>query len=631
MARRMELLGVALGIAIVGALPACQGGKTATTTGKLSSLSPTERVEYLSDWHYMRSQVAPGRVHQLDLADPTQYRFLERRLKMAGKSPGNSPYLFQFLAAARNQPWRWVAKSGVRSAALTATADAAPEPLHFVTAAVSKPLKAGEGLASASFPSRAEMVGGEEIRVGTIYTYLDVTFSDTNGTPLADLAMAEDYTGGANVDVATPADLTLTNSTSYLSDSAKFEVYLDENGAEQYLSSYTAETRIVDGTLTYDVAVEAPDDIKYSDNLISVCLNRTWTQDCDYDLTGDLWALKLPLKGSITVTSANHTINARAVENCRADPAQCDFNGDMVINEDDGYITLKLTDFGGGCQAEKSLGMTGFWQSATVSPDTAGTDDKVLSWDMTGAAAASFGAGCRQMQDNVSLLMKIRFPVIQNVPRKYTSSVVTVTTPGDNGDALLCCPMQITNSCFAAGTLIEMANGKLVPIESIAAGDRTLMPPRGNRRSLTVTDTAKGVELESMVRIRDETGRSLLMTSMHPIATLDRGMVIAKNLKRGDIVLTKAGPSKLVDVRRQRYDGKVYNLKVGSAIEKASLGPDDTVVFANGFLAGDGQVQARYEQMVFAKAHDSDVLKRLPARWHRDYESYLARQVAQRR
>jgi hypothetical protein len=108
-------------------------------------------------------------------------------------------------------------------------------------------------------------------------------------------------------------------------------------------------------------------------------------------------------------------------------------------------------------------------------------------------------------------------------------------------------------------------------------------------------------------------------------------MVVAKNLKVGDAVLTKTGPSKLVDVRRESYDGKVYNLKVGSVAEKASFGPDDTVVYANGFLAGDGQVQARYEQMALAKAHDVDVMKRLPARWHRDYELSQARKVAQRR
>jgi intein/homing endonuclease len=138
--------------------------------------------------------------------------------------------------------------------------------------------------------------------------------------------------------------------------------------------------------------------------------------------------------------------------------------------------------------------------------------------------------------------------------------------------------------------------------------------------SLTVADTAKGFETVPMVRIEDEKGRSLLMTEMHPIQVVERGMVTAKHLKEGDMVMTQSGPSRLVHVTRQKYDGTVHNLKVGTGVETQSLGNDQTVVYANGFLVGDGQIQSKYESIeLSANKMQGSPLSRLPARWHRDY------------
>ncbi|MFY2560003.1 Hint domain-containing protein [Corallococcus terminator] len=138
--------------------------------------------------------------------------------------------------------------------------------------------------------------------------------------------------------------------------------------------------------------------------------------------------------------------------------------------------------------------------------------------------------------------------------------------------------------------------------------------------ALTVMDTAIGVEAVPMVRIRirSEAGRSLLMTEMHPIQVLARGMVQAKALKKGDVVMTRAGPSKLVEVSREPYAGKVYNVKVGSDAEKLALASDQTVVYANGFVVGGGQIQQKYESIAMTRK-DGDVLAHLPEKWHRDY------------
>jgi hypothetical protein len=89
-------------------------------------------------------------------------------------------------------------------------------------------------------------------------------------------------------------------------------------------------------------------------------------------------------------------------------------------------------------------------------------------------------------------------------------------------------------------------------------------------------------------------------------------------LNVGDVVMTKDGPSELVQVERQSYDGKVYNLKVGSPTESLDIGPDQTTFYANGFLVGDGQIQTKYEMAEFSKK-EGNILERLPKKLHRDY------------
>jgi hypothetical protein len=102
-------------------------------------------------------------------------------------------------------------------------------------------------------------------------------------------------------------------------------------------------------------------------------------------------------------------------------------------------------------------------------------------------------------------------------------------------------------------------------------------------------------------------------------------MVQARALKQGDVVMTQAGPSRLVEVSREPYAGKVYNVKVGSDAEKLALAQDQTVVYANGFVVGDGQIQQKYESIAQTQK-SADVLASLPSRWHRDYKLAARRQ-----
>jgi hypothetical protein len=97
--------------------------------------------------------------------------------------------------------------------------------------------------------------------------------------------------------------------------------------------------------------------------------------------------------------------------------------------------------------------------------------------------------------------------------------------------------------------------------------------------------------------------------------------------------MTRTGPSRLVRIERRMYDGKVFNLKVGSKTEKTRLGEDQTVFYANGFVVGDGQIQSRHtdlemKRLTQKKGH---ILERLPRVWHEDYLAFAARQRSQGR
>jgi len=297
--------------------------------------------------------------------------------------------------------------------------------------------------------------------------------------------------------------------------------------------------------------------------------------------------------------------------------AALDAGGDPPPGTSAGQVKLVLTNVGGGCDVDAtsalSAPMSGFWHYVTLSGN-----DQVLFWDATGTNALYFDEGCSQIQNSAKLTMRIPVPV-KSVPggTPFTTSFTISNDPDTLRPDFALKPITLTNSCLAAGTEIELATGSRAPIESLRIGHVVFNPYAGSSQSLTIRDTATGTEASPMVRIRDEAGRTLLMTEMHPIATPDRGMVQARALRTGDVVMTTQGPSRLVDVSREAYSGKVYNLKVGSEAEMASLGKDQTVVHANGFVVGDGQIQSKYEALSLTQGRRT-TLDQIPERWRRE-------------
>ncbi|MCP5108332.1 MAG: hypothetical protein GY950_33405, partial [bacterium] len=172
--------------------------------------------------------------------------------------------------------------------------------------------------------------------------------------------------------------------------------------------------------------------------------------------------------------------------------------------------------------------------------------------------------------------------------------------------------------CFAAGTNILIADGSSKEIEaSTGNGDERVKT--GSGEILNVIGTTRGTEPLPMIRIKDEKGGDVLITDGHPVFTVSRGVVLAGNLKKGDIVKRIDGNAKITSITYEAYDGMVYNLRLGSL---EGGGRDKTSLFANGILMGDNMMQRYYGRLDKQKdLNQKNVLERgLPKEWLKDYQ-----------
>ncbi len=589
------LLAGLMGPLTASALPA--GGQNSQIDWTQSEFSGAARPEALSlaelktyheDRSYVRSLVKPDVATSLDYSDPRVFRFVLARLKMTGKTPRTAPRLFDLInerRAADHQHKRYMEST-------QAFANVRKEQ-HFINSSnfLTESSPYMEANALVTYPGVAN------------YLYVDSAAWDNNGTPLGVMGYAEKYSGSIAKSVAI-GDITKTSALDYEVDS-----YALTDSASGLRESYILREN--NRKCQFDLStLNITDPVnKTGGQCVDICLNRTWTGDCDYDLTGTPTALKIPLSGSIGISFNN---------------PNCVFDANRIAQYQNGTVTppgdikVVLGTVGGGCDVDSANAlhtpMQNFWQHVTLSDG-----GKMLSWNLTGADAALFDPSCRQVQDELFLTMILGIPMKQGAVELPPRPIVLSNDPDSQAtDYQLPC-MSMTNSCLAEGTQVQLADGRLVPIESIQIGDKIFNPFHPGAQELTVTDISKGFETVPMVRIKDQAGRDLLMTEMHPIATVDRGMVQARKLRVGDKVHTQTGVSQLVSVSREPFPGKVHNLKVGTSTEALKLGPDQTVVYANGFLVGDGQIQRKYESAEQTANAKLDMRTHVNKRWRQDY------------
>lgn len=603
---------------LLACTPAADHVSSQRVIGSVDRLTSAELSAYVADQQYVHSLVRPDVRVRLNYADPRQYNFAMARLKLAGKTAENSPYLFELIEARRRLQIAGGVKAGAVSEAVAAVGTANRQEMHYIEEASVGGGRAAGALATAAGPV-AFGAASSTFPDGAPYTYVDITVSTTTGRAIAPLVYREEFDNpngnpGANVTVSTSGDTNVSTIRRYVVESYKYEDPGDGNLVDSYTRTEVgAANPTFTGLLPTLAApiITAPVE-SIVDGLLSVCMDRAWTNDCDYVLdTGalDRHRISMPLQGSVAVTSA-HTF----------DPAKIQQVVDALnagqTPPEAGLFKLILTNVGGGCDVTDGntllANMLQFWSRVTLS-----ADKKVFSWDLTGTHIAFFDEDCRQVQDRAKLTARIPLPLITATGDQSLTSITISNDPDVIRPEARLLPISLTNSCLAEGTQIELGDGKLAAIEALHIGQAVFNPYARAEHALTIMDTAKGSELAPMVRIRDAAGHTLLMTEMHPIATADRGMVQARALRAGDVVQTQQGPSTLTEVSREAYSGQVYNLKVGTASQLASLDRDQSTVYANGFLVGDGQIQSKYEALA-VKQGDHAAADRRSAPWQRD-------------
>jgi hypothetical protein len=612
--------------------------QTRRSVGDLSRLTVQEQTQLRADTRYLRRLTAPGQTVKLNLADPRQYRFVLARVKLGGKTTENSPYFFESLANQRQMHLQAGLKTGTVKPLEAGQDPNEAQTIHTIPVAKFGDEDHAEGAVKSS------ALGGAE------YTWIDHTLMNEADAYLAPPVSVEEYGDGRAVVLPTESDAALVNPGLLHFESFKYEELASGDAFETYsraeIAAYMSDE---DEYPKYKVtSVEAPVDTlppDEPDGVCLICIDRNWNpNDCDIKLLNyPAQAVVVPLKGSIEITTDEHSFNVDAIQDYRDTLNACLNPADeeeaahcRQVTQGLGSIVLTIENHGGGCrtnlcivggQAANCLdaGMANFWNNVavtSVSGEQNNGRNKRLSWDLTNGNEAYFAKGCRLNKQQAGLWMSFPLPIIGKTQddKHYPLATLSTPIPGVDLDKEFV-PVYLKNSCLAAGTLVTMADGTTMPVEEVEIGAKTANPYSKPPSSVSVTATAKGVEQAPMVRIEDRRGRHLLMTQFHPVITPDRGPVLAKHLRPGDRVMTATGPSPLVSVARIAYHGKVYNLKVGTADETVGLTPDQTTFYGNGFLLGDGAMQSQYheKELLAQQGKGIPILDRLPERWHEDY------------
>ncbi|MBC7659262.1 MAG: hypothetical protein H7249_06095 [Chitinophagaceae bacterium] len=139
--------------------------------------------------------------------------------------------------------------------------------------------------------------------------------------------------------------------------------------------------------------------------------------------------------------------------------------------------------------------------------------------------------------------------------------------------------------CFDSQTQIQMANGTLKAISDIRADDVVWNPK--TQTAHRVTEVIAGPEAPDMFEIQSGS-RTVLVTQFHPFLT-DRGLIIATELRQGDILIDGQSTSRVVSIVTKEADKN--NLPVVWNLVLEGESNDDHYVNANGIMTGDLYLQ----------------------------------------
>jgi hypothetical protein len=558
-------------------------------------------------YRHVAAQVQPYITHELDLADDLQYRYVLHQMDLAGESREKSPELYRRLDAAHQEKHQREPRPPLPDRAFATANSGELVPLNVIDSFLTR-VQGGQHdyavSALSSYPGGTDQTS----------IFVNLAYQPQGGGPPKMLACQEgtttQYADGVNFRVNAEGDLPADAASRDVTANVMFQVSQGDNFKTYTLSwpiSLNATAACLSQPMYPGQSGCLNDSTMNRDNPLVMCYHRTpgQGQDCaSYSPEDHPRSYPFPLKGWATFQD----------------------QVDQVVGV---FLTLHRPTGGGGCMI---CGMAS--GSPRQCPGGAGTikasdvtkSGNKIEWDWTGAnggTLASFpnGADCIQNTDVADIThMTLAVSVLSGGTN--WSNVEFKSAKAANFDPTVDFPLpdiDILQGCLARGTRIRLADGSERTVESFLGGGAESVRSRGPGARRRVLGNTRGIEPIPIVRIEDEDGRSLLLTEGHPVLT-EGGVVAARDLEVDQVVLTEAGPRRLVGVGRQRYDGEIFNLKLEGSEEQVAAG--ETTMVANGFVVGDLQMQRHFARLALVRRGERsvpEILEVLPPEWHRDF------------
>lgn len=533
-------------------------------------------IEYVRNLH----RQLPNRPYsiRLDFADPIQFRYFMTQLRLAGLTRAKFPQLYRSLEETRQAHLARGRPASLEEEPCPPDTVCPVNILSTFGAPIATPLDFSV-TAFSSIPTNPQ------------YTMNTIGMYDQSGKLFAGPLTQDQFNLG--YDLVNTVHGIAPEHTSLVQ--AQGPWYYIPQGGGGVVGDFYAET--APGELP-TILNQSPTNVK-GNNQIKVCVVRM-DSDCDYwySSINNQFVVRFPVQGNVTYPN----------------PIKVDANNRPANASYHVQIAQPNQGQGGGCQPLPINQK--FIDYITVS-------NNVVSWNVN---PAQFGVATPCFPSNSPVVYDLMLTVFDTNNRPWLIAITSKPGP-PIANTLRIPQMSVAYGCLAAGTLVTLADGTKKPIETIAAGERVLSNQQ--RIPMTVDNYTKGFEKRPMYSLTTANGRTLLLTDGHPVVTT-AGLKMAKHLAPGDILLTDAGPARLIKIVPQQYDGDVWNLDIGRDTDRVRLTNTNTTFYANGILVGDGRIQKRLERAEFESS--AQILKRLDRKWLVDYRNHeLMRRARERR
>lgn len=546
--------------------------------------------ELLADAEYMREVFEENDVERkaiaLDLGDDRQYRFLVNRLRSAGMTPLSSPELFDRVENARFRAMNDLVPRSTERCDMFITTDQAPE-------------------GTLSTIGRSSCVDGSD------YSFVQVCHYDDVGN-LLDCTFEEEFGAGIDSDV-----LTETITTAGFADGVSY--HLTSSGEEFYFFYKPLTTT----TGTRSLFMSQPADLNGSGD-VQLCLERnTWSGDCDYKhatsgtcsgnalCNDDDQALFPVFNPGAGNASGQYNDNRLYMPLATSPTVSHVVASQATLNSAKAWLTLKTpgdsTPAGGLCTADFTTSPYLYF-APYINPIT---NQPVPTLKKVVVDPFALDIGNAVWPDHC---VDHRAAVDLHVEIEVQSGLSTQTLAWKSSSAFN--QLSIAWGCLPPGTPITLADGSELPIERIRPGDQVLADDDGG--VLTVVDVMEGTEDEPLVVVEDSLGHVVSMTATHPVPTLGRGALEARELAVGDELATADGIAYVVSVEREQYDGDVFNLVLGTPEELEKRGTDTTML-AGDVVVGDARMQGVIKAERTATAQAERAQAPIPSELYVDY------------